>query len=97
MQATGFKLPLATYLVLPEAELTKSLRGAGLKGVELRSKQVSSEPLALAGNCSARRGVRVRPEAGGRGGVAEALGCSSSLHYLHVALLLLKKEDPRPR
>ncbi|XP_054570308.1 uncharacterized protein LOC129148755 [Eptesicus fuscus] len=39
MQATGFKLPLATYLVLPEAELAESLRGEGLMGVELRSKK----------------------------------------------------------
>lgn len=64
MQAIGFKLPLATYLVLPEAKLPGSLRRGAYPGDGAPTGKFRSEPLALAGNCSARRGLRVRPEAG---------------------------------
>lgn len=53
LNATGFKLPLATYLVQPEAELSVK-RGVVMGAVEPRSGKVGADRLALAGNRSAR-------------------------------------------
>lgn len=63
LNATGFKLPLATYLVQPEAELSVK-RGVVMGAVEPRSGKVGADRLALAGNRSARWGFGVRPKAG---------------------------------
>lgn len=98
MQATGFKLPLATYLVLPEAGLPASLReGAdGDGGASVREGEGGSF-----GSCRKLfRPGRFPCETRGwrRGGVAETRYCSSALLYLYVALLLLLlRADPRPR
>lgn len=55
MQATGFKLPLATYLVPPEAELPGSLNGESFqRAVEPRPGKVRADRLDPAGNRSAR-------------------------------------------